>query len=61
MTKEEIVEELAEGIFQYSSSVEEIVKNTEYHIGRFFKGKFKKWFMIRCYPALLTRRNKRKL
>ena len=32
MTKEEIVEELAEGIFQYSSSVEEIVKNTEYHM-----------------------------
>ena len=29
MNREEIVEELAEGIFQYSSSIEEIVKNTE--------------------------------
>ena len=28
MTKEEIVEELAEGIFQYSSCIEEIVENT---------------------------------
>ena len=27
MTKEEIVEELAEGIFQYSSCIEEIVEN----------------------------------
>ena len=28
MTKEEIVEELAEGIFQYSSCIEEIIENT---------------------------------
>ena len=28
MTKEEIVEEIAEGIFQYSNSIEEIVGNT---------------------------------
>ena len=28
MTKEEIVEELAEGIYQYSNSIEEIVENT---------------------------------
>ena len=28
MTREEIVEELAEGIFQYSSCIEEIVENT---------------------------------
>ena len=28
MTKEEIVEELAEGIYQYSSCIEEIVENT---------------------------------
>jgi hypothetical protein len=32
MTKEEIVEELAEGIYQYSNSIEEIVKNTEYFL-----------------------------
>ena len=29
MTKEEIAEEIAEAIFQYSSCIEEIVKNTE--------------------------------
>ena len=28
MTKEEIVEEIAEGIYQYSSCIEEIVENT---------------------------------
>ncbi len=28
MTREEIVEELAEGIYQYSSCIEEIVENT---------------------------------
>ena len=32
MTKEEIVEELAEGIFQYSSCIEEVVENTLDHI-----------------------------
>lgn len=32
MTKEEIVEEIAEGIFQYSGCIEEIVKNTEYFL-----------------------------
>ena len=32
MTKEEIVEEIAEGIFQYSNCVEEIVENTIEHM-----------------------------
>ena len=32
MTREEIVEELAEGIYQYSSCIEEIVENTNYHL-----------------------------
>jgi len=34
MTKEEIVEEIAEGIFQYSGCIEEIVKNTEYFLAK---------------------------
>ena len=34
MTREEIAEELAEGIFQYSSCIEEIVKNTEYFLAK---------------------------
>ena len=32
MTKEEIVEEIAEGIYQYSSCIEEIVENTNDHL-----------------------------
>ena len=34
MTKEERVEEIAEGIFQYSGCIEEIVKNTEYFLAK---------------------------
>ena len=36
MTKEEIVEELAEGIFQYSSCIEEVVENTIEHMGNIY-------------------------
>ena len=32
MTRGEIVEELAESIYQYSSCIEEIVENTEYFL-----------------------------
>lgn len=32
MTREEIVEEIAESIYQYSGCVEEIVENTEYFL-----------------------------
>ncbi len=32
MTKEEIVEELSEGIYQYSNSIEEIVENTLHYM-----------------------------
>ncbi len=36
MTREEIVEELAEGIFQYSSCIEEVVENTIEHMGKIY-------------------------
>ncbi len=36
MTKEEIVEELAEGIFQYSGCIEEVVENTIEHMGKIY-------------------------
>ena len=32
MTKEEIVEEIAEGIYQYSSCLEEIIENTNHFL-----------------------------
>ena len=44
MTKEEIVEEIAEGIFQYSSCIEEVVENTLDHIDSIY-GEVKKSVM----------------
>ncbi len=64
MTKEEIVEELAEGIFQYSSCIEEVVENTLDHIDSIYaevKKSVMKKVISRSIDPKLTKKNFKEL